>query len=145
MLRVFDQLVLDNGILYRKCMNQGEPFFQLVLPAKFREVALEGLHDSVGHVGMDRTLDLVHTRFFWPRMFTDVERRVRTCERCVRRKAKAEKTARLVNIQKSRALELGCMDFLSLEPDGRGTKSILVITDHFTKYAIAVPTADRRA
>lgn len=31
MLRVFDQLVLDNDVLYRKRMNQGEPFFQLVL------------------------------------------------------------------------------------------------------------------
>ena len=145
MLRVFDQLVLDNGVLYRKRMNQGERFYQLVLPAKFREMALEGLHDSVGHMGMDRTLDLVRTRFYWPRMFMDVEKKVRTCERCVRRKAKAEKTARLVNIQTSRPLELVCMDYLSLEPDGRGTKNILVITDHFTKYAVAVPTADQRA
>lgn len=37
------------------------------------------------------------------------------------------------------------MDYLSLEPDGRGTKNILVITDHFTKYAVAIPTADQRA
>lgn len=26
-LRVFNKLILDNGVLYRKCMNQGEPFF----------------------------------------------------------------------------------------------------------------------
>lgn len=119
--------------------------YQLVLPPKFKETALEDLHDSVGHMGMERTLDLVHTRFYWPRMFSDVERKVRTCERCIRRKVKAEKTARLVNIQTSRALELVCMDYLSLEPDRRGTKNILVITDHFTKYAVAVPTADQKA
>lgn len=71
MLRVFDQLVLDNGVLYRKRVNQGESFYQLVLPSKFREMALTGLHDAVGHLGMDRTLDLVHTRFYWPRMFMD--------------------------------------------------------------------------
>uniref|UniRef100_A0A672F450 Integrase catalytic domain-containing protein n=1 Tax=Salarias fasciatus TaxID=181472 RepID=A0A672F450_SALFA len=78
-------------------------------------------------------------------MFIDVEKKVRTCERCVRRKARAEKTAPLVNIHTSRPLELICIDYLSLEPDGRGTKNILVITDHFTKYAIAVPTADQKA
>lgn len=36
------------------------------------------------------------------------------------------------------------MDYLSLEPDGRGTKNVLVITDHFTKYAVAVPTTDQK-
>ncbi len=34
------------------------------------------------------------------------------------------------------------MDFLSLEPDQSNTKDILVITDHFTKYAVAVPTPE---
>lgn len=37
------------------------------------------------------------------------------------------------------------MDYLSLEPDGKGTRNILVITDHFTKYAVAVPTSDQKA
>lgn len=50
-----------------------------------------------------------------------------------------------MNIRTSRPLELVCMDYLSLEPDGRGTKDILVIIDHFTKYSVAVPTADQKA
>lgn len=140
-----DQLVIDNVVLYRKRMNSGEPLFQLVLPSKYRETALEGLHDSVGHMGFERTIDLVRMRFYWPKMSTDVDKKLRTCERCIRRKAKAERTARLVNIRTSRPLELVCMDYLSLEPDGCGTKDILVITDHFTKYAVAVPTADQKA
>ncbi len=37
------------------------------------------------------------------------------------------------------------MDFLSLEPESRNTKDILVITDHFTKYAVAIPTKDQKA
>lgn len=36
------------------------------------------------------------------------------------------------------------MDFLSLDSD-RGVKDILVITDHFTKYAVAVPTPNQKA
>ncbi|KAL2099456.1 hypothetical protein ACEWY4_005936 [Coilia grayii] len=73
-------------------------------------------------------------------MPTEADKKVKTCERCVRHKAEAEKTARLVNIRTSRPLKLVCMDYLSLEPDGRGTKN-----NHFTKYAVAVPTTDQKA
>lgn len=50
-----------------------------------------------------------------------------------------------MNIRTQRPLELVCIDYLSLEPDSKGTKNILVMTDHFTKYAVAVPTADQKA
>lgn len=145
MLRLWDQLVLRDEVLYRKRTVDGELFFQLVLPQSYRDLALEGLHDTVGHMGVDRTSDLVRARFYWPRMLTDINTKVQTCERCIRQKARAERSAPLVNIRTSRPLELVCIDYLSLEPDGRGTKNILVITDHFTKYAAAVPTADQKA
>ncbi len=81
MLKVMDQLILNNGVLYRKRINRGEPCYQLVLPSKNREMALEG------RKGMDRTLNLARTRFYWPRMFMYVEKKVKTCERCVHRRA----------------------------------------------------------
>lgn len=143
-LTPIEQLVLRE-VLYRKHMNQGETLFQLVLPKKYRGITLESLHGSFGHMGCDRTLDLVRSRFYWPRVCFDVDEKVMTCERCICHKAKAEETACLVNIQTSRPLELVCMDYLSLEPDGHGTKNISVITDHFTKYAMAVPTSDQKA
>lgn len=37
------------------------------------------------------------------------------------------------------------MDFLSIEPDSHHTKDVLVITDHFTKYAVAIPTRAQKA
>lgn len=37
------------------------------------------------------------------------------------------------------------MDFLSLDLDKSKTKDILVTTDHFTKYAVAVPTPNQKA
>ena len=142
MLRAMDQFVFSSDVLYRRRVSQGEHSHQLVLPVKYRKAVLENLHDAVGHMGVERTLDLVRARFYWPRMSVDVSEKIRTCERCIRRKAQAERSAPLVNIKTSRPLQLVCMDYLSLEPDGRGTKNILVITDHFTKYAVAVPTAE---
>lgn len=144
LLRVQDQLILRDEVLYRKCKSEDQLTFQLVLPKNYRQTALKNLHDDVGHLGYERTVDLVRARFYWPRMCLEVEEKVRRCERCLRRKARAEKTAPLVNIKTNRPLQLVCMDYLSLEPDGRGTKDILVITDHFTKYAVAVSTPDQK-
>lgn len=90
-------------------------------------------------IGPDRS------RFYWPKMASDVERKVKSCCRCIRWKHQPEKAAPLVNIQTTRPMELVCMDFLSLEADSRNTKDILVITDHFTKYAVAIPTKDQKA
>lgn len=61
------------------------------------------------------------------------------------RKKLPEKAAAMVNIKTTKPLELVCMDLLSLEPDKSNTKDILFITDHFTKYAVAVPTQNQKA
>lgn len=145
LLREWNRLVLKDGILFRKRQEGASTTLQLVLPTELRESALQSLHDDMGHLGVDRVLDLVRARFFWPRMATSVERKIQTCERCVRRKTLPEKAAPLVNILTSRPLELLCMDYLSVEPDRSNTKDILVITDHFTKYAIAIPTPNQKA
>uniref|UniRef100_A0A3Q2NZR7 Integrase catalytic domain-containing protein n=1 Tax=Fundulus heteroclitus TaxID=8078 RepID=A0A3Q2NZR7_FUNHE len=41
-------------------------------------------------------------------------------------------------------MELVYIDFLSLEPDSSGVSNILVVTDHFSRYAHAYPTKDQR-
>lgn len=145
LLRELNKLELINGILYRTRHDNKQPSYQLVLPAELRSTVLQSLHDRMGHMGIERTLDLARTRFYWPRMAADVENKVKTCGRCIRRKTLPEKAAPLVSIQTSRPLELLCMDFLSLEPDTSNTKDILVLTDHFTKFAVAIPTPNQKA
>ncbi len=41
---------------------------QLVLPRQLRDIVLESLHNDMGHLGIERTLDLVRARFYWPKM-----------------------------------------------------------------------------
>lgn len=145
LLREWNRLELQDNILYRRRQDGEHMTFQLVLPEELRPVVLTSLHDDMGHMGAERTLDLVRSRFFWPRMAADVETKIKTCNRCIRRKSPPERAAPLVNIRTSRPLELICMDYLSLEPDKSNTKDILVLTDHFTKYAVAIPTANQKA
>ncbi|KAL7868574.1 hypothetical protein SRHO_G00099580 [Serrasalmus rhombeus] len=144
-LREVNKLELRDDILYRKRQICDEIHYQIVLPEKYRDMVLTSLHDDMGHLGFDRTLDLTRSRFFWPRMANDVEKKIKSCSRCVHRKALPEKAAPLVNIQVTRPLELVCMDFLSIEPDRSSTKDVLVITDYFTKYAVAIATPNQKA
>ena len=53
--------------------------------------------------------------------------------------------APLVNITTNQPLELVSMDFLTLEKSLGGFQHMLVITDHFTRYAMAVPTKNQTA
>jgi len=145
LLRELSKLELIDGILYRRGQDNKQTSYQLVLPEECRSTVLKSLHDDMGHMGIERTLDLARTRFYWPKMAADIEHKIKTCGCCVRHKTLPERPAPLVSIQTSRPLELICMDFLSLEPDTSNTKDILVLTDHFTKFAIAIPTLNQKA
>jgi transposase InsO family protein len=144
MLRNFPHLKLMRGALYRQVEVDEETVLQLVLPRALRKLAIEGIHDNLGHPGRDRTLALARERFWWPGMSTQVEDWVKHCPRCLRRKS-APNTAPLVNITSTQPMELICIDYLSLESSSGGYGNVLVITDHFTRYAQAFPTRNQTA
>ena len=144
MLGQFNRLVLRDETLYRRSMDSnGLARFQLVLPKNYRTKAMKGLHNDLGHLGVERAVTLVRPRFYWPKMVSDVEEWIRCCERCVTHKTPTKISAPLVNISTTYPLELVCIDFLKLEQDRSGAQYILVITDHFSRYAQAYPTKDK--
>ncbi|CAI5662959.1 unnamed protein product [Oreochromis niloticus] len=145
LLKQWNKLELSNGVLYRKFNDRDSLVYQLVLPQKYRDRALKGVHDEVGHLGFERALHLARARFYWPRMAQSIEEKCKKCSRCLMRKALPQKAAPLQNIQATYPLELVCIDYLSIEPDSRDTRNVLVLTDHFTKFAVAVPTKDQKA
>lgn len=92
LLREWNRPEMHNKVSYRKHQDNGRITYTLVLPEELWTIVLHSLHNDMGHQGFDCTLDSVQTKFFWPK----VERRVKTCDRCIRRKAKPEKAAPLV-------------------------------------------------
>jgi transposase InsO family protein len=140
-----DKLKLIDGKLYRETEIHEQTRKQLVLPSKLVPEALTQCHNEVGHPGRDRTLSLLRERFFWPGMTTETEEWIKKCHRCICRKTPANARAPLVNIVTTQPLELVCVDFLTLEPSKGGYQYVLVITDHFTRFAQAVPTRNMTA
>ena len=134
-----------DGVLYKSETINGEEVNRLVLPEAFQEIVLKSYHDDLGHQGRDRTASLVRGRFFWPRMNQFIRNYVKKCGRCICRKARQVKSVHLVNITSSAPMELVCIDYLSLERSKGGFENILVITDHFSCYAQAIPTRNQTA
>ena len=66
------------------------------------------------------------------------------CTRCLRRKTPSH-VAPLQPIHVTQPLELVHMDYLSLEPSKGNIENVLVVTDHFTRYALAYPSKTQTA
>lgn len=79
--------LLVDGLLVRKWLPHrenlvGDPVFQVVVPTKFRKQVLRKSHVQSGHLGVQRTVDLIRKHFFWPRLKQDVYKYIRTCYAC---------------------------------------------------------------
>ena len=148
LLRIRKSLKLIKDILYRKTYTDNSSSkkiqWQLVVPKAFRSRALAGCHDDVGHQGRMRTLSLLRERCFWPGMQTEAIQHILECKRCLRRKTPPH-VAPLQPIHVTQPLELVHMDYLPLEPSKENIENVLVITDHFTRYALAYPSKTQTA
>lgn len=145
LFRQFNNMKIIDGVLYRVTTTDEGERHQLVLPTAHASTVIEALHDDMGHPGKDRTLSLIKDRFYWPGMDKDVELWITECGRCTRRKTPTNQRAPLVNIVTNTPMELVCMDYLTLEASKGGYQHILVITDHFTRFAMAIPTRNQLA
>lgn len=78
-------------------------------------------------------------------MAVDVDQYIRNYGECIVRKSPCQRVAPLHQIVSTGPMDLVCIDFLSMEPDSRGISNVLVIPDHFTRYAQAFPTKNQKA
>ena len=147
MLRIENQLILRNGMLYRK-MKKGNgegSVLEFVVPNKYRIQVSKACHDDVGHAGIWKYTRLLRNRFYWANINQDMEQHIRRCERCLSFKTKPE-IAPIENIEAAYPMELVHMDYLTIESNKSDKDvNILVVTDHFTRLAQAFVTHSQTA
>ena len=112
-------------------------------------LALNGVHHDAGHQGQQQTLALTQERFWWPMMAEDCHAIVRGCPCCQAFKGEVPR-APLCLIRMYAPLELVHLDYTSIESmielnKPPMVKNVLVMTDHFTRYALAVVMKDQTA
>ena len=142
LLHEWNKLSVRNGLLCR-CVGDIE---QVVWPQKLRHHVLEELHVNMGHIGHERVFDLARTRVYWPRMYSDIKHYVQNVCCCLKQK-RPTNTHRepLHPIETTSPFQLVSIDFLHLEKSKEGFEYILVVMDHFTRFAQAYPTKDKSA
>ena len=143
-LRMRKQFKLKQGVLYRRTQVNDKAKLQLVLPLSHRPKAMVGYHDQVGHLGQDRVLELLRDRFYWPGMHMDVASYINSWPRFIRRRSQPD-TAPLHNIEATQPLELIHLDYLQIEPSKGNIENVLIVIDHFTRYAQAYPSKTQTA
>ena len=147
MLRQRDRMFLKDGILYWKVIDphMGE-LNQFVVPKVLQEQILDMLNNQAGHQGIERTTNLIRSRFFWTGMFKDVEDFCKTCKRCnVAKMPSPRISVPMSHLQATRPNEILAKDFTMLKPASDGRELVLVITDVFSKFTAAIPTRNQTA
>ena len=89
----------------------------------------------MGHLGYDRTLELIKERLFRPTMYDDVKYLVTKICKCIKDKTPSTPPqAPLKTITSSSPMELIGLDLMHLDTCTSGFQYLLVIRDHFTRY-----------
>jgi len=138
--RKVKELEWKGGLLYRKN--------KLWIPEEALQQLVESEHDTkvAGHMGQDKTIELIRRNFWWPRMNERIIDFVRSCPICQKNKAARHQPYGL-----SSPLELPhapwqsiAMDFITELPTSEGCDQLWVVIDRFTKMAHFLPLRKER-
>ena len=123
---------------------------QLAVPKVLRDDTLRSYHDSLlggGHQGFERSYSVIRMKYFWPRMYSDIETYVKTCEEWKKSKRDIHgKKAPLKPMPIEDVFSRLHMDILGpITTTKDGYKYILLIVDSFSKWPEAFPLKTQEA
>ena len=114
----------------------------IVMPQLYQHEILYRAHDESGHQGVGKVLARIQERHTWPGIKRDVVNHIKHCLTCQQTKHPAGNSCYpLQSINSSNFNDLVQFDHLKLCKTTSGNNGLLVIIDHFTKFAEAIPCA----
>ncbi len=112
---------------------------------EIRDKILRSCHDSkfAGHIGRDKTYEMVSRQFWWPQLKESVAQHVKTCDSCQRVRQDNQKPKGLYKPLPipEKPWSTVTMDLIvALPPTRDGNTAIAVFVDKLTKMIHIVPT-----
>jgi hypothetical protein len=117
--------------------------WKLYVPDSMKPEILKENHDEMGHFGYAKSLNRLKIRYFWPRMGAEVKKYVQSCEVCRTSKDTFPKNKPEMGSPKISSFpwQVISLDFMGELPRSKkGNKFILVVSDWFSKFSLAIPT-----
>ena len=146
LLREWNRLSIQHDHIVRRIHTVEGPVFQRVIGKDQQVEAMRRVHDLCGHQGPERCLEMLRPRVFWPSMSQDVFKYCSSCHRCQVAKVPTFPIHRAPShISANYPLETVAMDFTLMDRASNGSEIILVLTDVFSKWTMAVPVPDQTA
>ena len=108
----WDWLILKQGVLHWLYIFNKIEYYQLVLPQRYHWKILTALHNHMGHQGIDRTMDLLQERVYWPSMTKDAQTWVTGCHGCqIAWGDYTQPKPKIGHLEANNPLDLVCLDF----------------------------------
>ena len=150
-VKVKEQLLIKNGLLYRKTWQgqADEVVFQFVVPQRHWSTALDGCHQEVAHQGQRYPITLMQESFWWPGMTRDLRNCIKKCSHCRKYEA-APPVAPMKPLICSGPGKWLHVDFTSIEEtvplkEEPIIHNVLVLQDHFSKYVVVYVVKNQTA
>ena len=74
--------VLLDDILYFISDPDNEPILRLVIPQHLQQQIVMHYHETLGHLGIDKTYDAIHPKYYWVNLYKDITQFVSKCVTC---------------------------------------------------------------
>ena len=120
------------------CKRREEDMYNaIVLPQLYQTELLFRSHDQMDHQGIDKVYQRILKRFEWPGMKKACEKWVTPCLSCQQVEDPRKLRFPLQSIESSEFNEVVQIDHQKICMTDSGYNQVLVMIDHFTKYAEA--------
>ena len=130
---------MRNGVIYKKS-NNGSLLF--CVPEAMEISILNKYHDEIGHVGIDKTTDLISKSYWFPKIREKVASHIQNCLKCIVYSSKQSKEEGFLNSipKPNQPFEVIHVDHYGPVDNGRSLKHIFVVIDAATKFVRLYPT-----
>ena len=138
--------IVLNDQLYKKNKDNPNRPIKVVKESEVEDILYHSHSDPLaGHFSLDETYRRIKIRYYWPQMFDDVRKYVKTCDECQRR-GKNQRIEPLHPIKVGQPFDRLGMDIVGPLPmTNRGNKYIVVATEYLTKWPEACALPDAKA
>uniref|UniRef100_A0A914Z6D5 RNA-directed DNA polymerase n=1 Tax=Panagrolaimus superbus TaxID=310955 RepID=A0A914Z6D5_9BILA len=139
-----NEYMVDGGFLL-KTDRKGHTV--KIVPREKRKLLWEEKHGGLfgGHFGTKKIKTLLKNRYYWVNMGNDLAEWTKACMQCFAHGSHRRDRPPLHPIKTDLPMQIVGMDIAEMPISEKGFKYMLVIIDHFTKYASAFPLHSKAA